>query len=70
MLRGLRELARDFDRIGVPPRGRYVRQPAIADETGVLALPPPVPDPLPRVLLGLGAGMLLGAALRRSVRPH
>jgi glyoxylase-like metal-dependent hydrolase (beta-lactamase superfamily II) len=70
MLRGLRELALDFDRIAVPPRGRYVRQPATADETGVLTLPPPVPDPLPRVLLGFGAGLVLGAALRRSVGPH
>jgi glyoxylase-like metal-dependent hydrolase (beta-lactamase superfamily II) len=68
MLNGLRQLARDFDRIAVPPRGRYVQQPAVADENGVVALPPPVPDPLPRVVLGLGAGLLLGAALRRAVR--
>ncbi len=68
MLRGLRRLARDFDRIAVPPRGRYVREPAVADERGVVALPPPVADPLPRVLLGLGIALLAGAVLRRYVR--
>jgi glyoxylase-like metal-dependent hydrolase (beta-lactamase superfamily II) len=65
---GLHRLARNFDRIAVPRRGRYVRQPAIADERGVVAVPPPVPDPLPRMLLGIGAGLLLAAALRRSTR--
>jgi glyoxylase-like metal-dependent hydrolase (beta-lactamase superfamily II) len=30
-----------------PKRGRYVRQPAIADETGVVYVPPPVPDFVP-----------------------
>ena len=57
MLQGLRELARDFDRVAVPRRGRYVFQPAVADETGVVRLPPPVPDPLPRVLLGIGLSL-------------
>lgn len=68
MLQGLRRLARDFDRIAVPPKGRYVREPALADESGVVSLPPPVPDPLPRVLLGVGLALLAGAALRRSTR--
>jgi glyoxylase-like metal-dependent hydrolase (beta-lactamase superfamily II) len=66
MRRGLRQLAREFDRVAVPARGRYVRQPAIADATGVVAVPPPLPDPLPRVLLGVGVGLLLAAAMRRS----
>ncbi len=68
MLQGLRELARDFDRVAVPRRGRYVFQPAVADETGVVRLPPPVPDPLPRVLLGIGLSLLAGALVRRAVR--
>lgn len=68
MLEGLRRLARDFDRIAMPRRGRYVREPAIADERGVVALPPPVPDPLPRVLVGVGVALLAGALLRRSAR--
>lgn len=54
-----------------PPRkGRYVRESARADETGVVALPPPVPDPLPKVLAGVGlalaAGGLVTAAVRRG----
>lgn len=68
MLFGLHALARNFERIAVPSRGRYVGQPAVADETGVVSLPPPVSDPLPRVLLGVGVGLLVGAALRRSAK--
>jgi glyoxylase-like metal-dependent hydrolase (beta-lactamase superfamily II) len=68
MLRELHRLARDFDEIAVPKRGRYVRQPAVADETGVVALPPAVPDPLPRILIGLGLALVAGAMLRRSSR--
>jgi hypothetical protein len=68
MLRGLRELARNFDSLAVPPHGRYVRQPAVFDENGVVALPPPVPDRLPQVLLGVGVGLMLTAALRRVGR--
>jgi glyoxylase-like metal-dependent hydrolase (beta-lactamase superfamily II) len=68
MQEGLRRLARDFDRIAVPRRGRYVRQPAVADESGVVALPPPVPDPLPWILLGAGVALLAGAVLRQSRR--
>jgi glyoxylase-like metal-dependent hydrolase (beta-lactamase superfamily II) len=54
-----------------PPRkGRYVREPARADERGVVGLPPPVPDPLPKVLAGVGlalaAGGLVATAVRRS----
>lgn len=68
MLEGFRELARNFDRLAVPPRGRYIRQPAITDENGVVALPPPVRDSLSRAALGLGAGLLLLTALKRAVR--
>jgi glyoxylase-like metal-dependent hydrolase (beta-lactamase superfamily II) len=64
MLQQLEELARDFDRIAVPPHGRYVRQPALADERGVLMVPPPVADPLPLVL-AVGAAFV-GAVLLRG----
>lgn len=57
-----------------PPRkGRYVREPARADERGVVGLPPPVPDPLPKVLAGVGLALTAGAALTvvaRSRRSH
>ena len=36
-----------FARAFTPPLdGRYVREPAIADERGVLRIPPPVADPV------------------------
>ena len=36
----LQNLAREFFHVGLPPRGRYVREPALTDETGILLLPP------------------------------
>ncbi len=39
----LRALAENFP---IPDYGRYVTQPALADETGIIELPPPVPDPV------------------------
>jgi glyoxylase-like metal-dependent hydrolase (beta-lactamase superfamily II) len=40
MRHALHILARDFDRIAVPTQGRYVGDPARADETGVTYIPP------------------------------
>ncbi|MES1244130.1 MAG: MBL fold metallo-hydrolase [Acidobacteriota bacterium] len=57
----LEALARNFQEL-MPRKGRYVRRPALADESGVVQIPPPVSDPLPIVLAGLGATALLGAA--------
>ncbi|MFL5578043.1 MAG: MBL fold metallo-hydrolase [Gemmatimonadaceae bacterium] len=65
---GLDELARDFDRLARPARGRYVREPAVADESGVLTVPPAVPDQLARVLTGVAVAAAAGvavAAMRR-----
>lgn len=66
MQRQLEELAQNFWH-HIPADGRYVRQPAVADETGVVALPPPVSDPLP-LILGLGAAALVGGAILRRRR--
>jgi hypothetical protein len=66
--RGLDELARDFERLAVPPHGRYVGRPAVADARGVVSVPPPPADPLPKVLLGLGAGIALGAVVLTAAR--
>jgi glyoxylase-like metal-dependent hydrolase (beta-lactamase superfamily II) len=52
----LAKLARDFDQRVRPRRGRYVRQPAVTDEQGVIALPPPVRSG------GVRWGMLSGVA--------
>jgi glyoxylase-like metal-dependent hydrolase (beta-lactamase superfamily II) len=40
----LEEFVRTFQR---PKSGRYVNQPAVADETGVISVPPAPPDPMP-----------------------
>jgi glyoxylase-like metal-dependent hydrolase (beta-lactamase superfamily II) len=68
MLSGLHELARNFEQLAVPARGRYVRQPALADESGVVAMPPAVPDPLPRIAVGIALGLIIAAAMRRSAK--
>ena len=46
-----------------PGHGRYVGQPVRADERGVVAVPPPVPDPLPGQLATVAVAGLAGAAL-------
>lgn len=63
MQQELQSLARDFDRVAVPQSGRYVAQPAVTDERGVVTLPPPVADPLPKVLAGIGVAAVTGAAV-------
>jgi glyoxylase-like metal-dependent hydrolase (beta-lactamase superfamily II) len=65
---GLAELARDFDRVAVPRRGRYVGHPAVADASGVISVPPPAPDPLPKILLGVGAAVAVGVLASRVLR--
>jgi glyoxylase-like metal-dependent hydrolase (beta-lactamase superfamily II) len=69
---GLHRLAEEFDRLAVPDDGRYVRAPAITDERGVVSVPPPIPDPMPKVLAGVAvaaaAGLLVGKRRRRAGR--
>ena len=49
-----------------PAEGRYTEQPAVADESGIVSVPPPVADPLPwRVGAGVAAGLALLALRRR-----
>ena len=68
--RELNHLAHHFDEL-IPQHGRYVDRPALTDEGGIVALPPPVFDPVPAALLSLGAVALLGGKLLRgrSVKP-
>jgi len=54
----LSALAADFDHRAVPLRGRYVHEPAVTNDTGIVSLPPPVADPWPKIA---GAGVLLVA---------
>nr|MDQ2900847.1 MBL fold metallo-hydrolase [Acidobacteriota bacterium] len=37
-----------------PKHGRYAWQPAITDDSGIRYLPPPPPDPLPKIAAGIG----------------
>jgi glyoxylase-like metal-dependent hydrolase (beta-lactamase superfamily II) len=55
----LERFARDFT---PPDHGRYVSQPAITDENGIVQLPPPVPDPIPKI----AAAVILGGAAAAS----
>ncbi|MGV3541458.1 MAG: MBL fold metallo-hydrolase [Rufibacter sp.] len=59
---GLDELARLFDQLAVPHHGRYVKQPAITDKTGVVELPPTVNNTVPKVLATAGLVALAGLA--------
>ena len=61
----LRRLADNFEQLAVPEHGRYVPEPALTDETGVVHVPPPVPNRLPRMLMTAGAAVVLGLAARQ-----
>ena len=63
---GLDRLAADFDRLARPARGRYVKTPAHMDERGVVDVPPPVSDPLPKLVAAGAAVALASWALSRS----
>jgi hypothetical protein len=63
MLRALDDLAANFDELARPKHGRYVEQPAIFDERGVVTVPPAVPDNLARTLVGVAAVAAAGLAL-------
>lgn len=60
---------RHFLTIFAPPTGgRYTDRPAVTDESGVVDVPPAVPDPLPRQLMMAGAvagGVYLASRLLR-----
>jgi glyoxylase-like metal-dependent hydrolase (beta-lactamase superfamily II) len=53
-------LADHFDEAVLPERGRYIRVPARIQDDGSALVPPPVPDPMVRVLAGIGVGALAG----------
>ena len=61
----LRRLTENFEQLAVPEHGRYVPEPALTDETGVVHVPPPVPHRLPRMLMTAGAAVVLGLAARQ-----
>ncbi len=64
----LQRLARNFDRVAVPARGRYVHEPVVTDKTGVVYVPP---RPLAPLAWGLALGvialsLIAAARARRS----
>ena len=61
----LATIAGEFDRLERPAFGRYAKQAAIADENGVVMLPP---DPLPAVLAGASAMAAVGALMWMATR--
>ncbi|MFD2247226.1 MBL fold metallo-hydrolase [Pontibacter ruber] len=61
--RQLEELVRNFWTVAVPSHGRYIHEPAIADEQGVISVPPAAGNPVPKVLAAAGIVALAGAAL-------
>jgi glyoxylase-like metal-dependent hydrolase (beta-lactamase superfamily II) len=62
---GLKRLAREWPQ---PSKGRYVNRPAKADDSGVVYLPPPAPDPVKWISVGVAAATVVGAGvlLRRK----
>ena len=65
---GLNQLAFNFERLAVPRDGRYVREPALTDPNGVLMVPPPIPDPVPKIAAGVAIGALVLGALTAGRR--
>ena len=64
-------LARHFDEIAMPARGRYIGQPAVTNENGVQFLPPKteiIPTPLKVIgasVVGLFIGVMIYSQLKR-----
>jgi len=63
----LRALAADFRDRAVPAHGRYVDQPALMDEHGVVSVPP-APFDATKTLLVLGGAFALGLALAGTLK--
>lgn len=59
---GLNRLSQHFEEMSIPSEGRYVKQPAVTDETGVVDMPAPTSYTVAKALgWGLLAGVLLYA---------
>lgn len=64
----LHRLAREFDALAVPEHGRYVHTPAVADRGGVVSVPPTTSLLQNRLVLGLGAALVLGLVVGAGSR--
>lgn len=66
MRKSLHNLVRDFEKVAIPAAGRYNRQPALMDDSGVVHIPPKNKNAAsaPTLkLLGITAGVLLTVLL-------
>ena len=68
MLAGLERLAREFDRLAVPRKGRYVGRPVISNENGVIEIPPAPASPFPTLAAGIGMAVIAGLLVRKAAR--
>jgi glyoxylase-like metal-dependent hydrolase (beta-lactamase superfamily II) len=71
MLKKLTRLAQRFNRV-MPHHGRYVREPAVTDATGVLRTPPPAYDAVGRAaslaVMGVTAATVMYSLYQRDSR--
>ncbi|WP_225986521.1 MBL fold metallo-hydrolase [Rufibacter sp. LB8] len=70
LAQGLDELARLFDQLAIPDKGRYVPEAAVTDRRGIVHLPPPVGNTVPKVLATAGLVALAGLATYALTRPR
>jgi glyoxylase-like metal-dependent hydrolase (beta-lactamase superfamily II) len=68
MLQELQYLARNFEELAKPRQGRYVREAAVMNADGVVTVPPPVADPLPKLLATAAVVLAAGAAVKAMRR--
>jgi len=70
----LDELAKYFDQMAIPTHGRYVNQPAVMDDQGVVSVPEKVSTPATKALITAGlitvAGLAAYAVSRRRNNHH
>jgi hypothetical protein len=62
MRKMLHKLADNFQELAVPAHGRYSKEPAVADESGVTYIPTPSTKKLP-----VAAGIIAGVAVVATV---
>ncbi|TLV03966.1 MBL fold metallo-hydrolase [Dyadobacter luticola] len=60
MQQNLMRLAANFDKMCIPAHGRYVPEPAVTNEYGIVSLPPKTPGMPERIALGAGLVALAG----------
>ncbi|ARS36094.1 MBL fold metallo-hydrolase [Pontibacter actiniarum] len=58
----LERLVHEFWIVAVPKHGRYIHEPAVTDEYGVISVPPAASNPVPKVMAVAGAVAIAGLA--------